>query len=132
MKTFAIQALWVAGFVALSAPPALSADPTEEMVALMESELNQYAEVSGKVAVCSPGWSHRIEDLAQRIAAWRYPGWWDGISGTKSDYAEHISGVAYSYYLSTVADPCPGLPAQYQALARTQERQIESATGPRE
>lgn len=119
-------------FVTLSFSTACAEGPSDELAAVMEDAMNQYAEVAGKVEACTHGGTHHIDDLAERIAAWRFPGWWDGLSGTRSDYAKKINGIANSHYLSTLVEPCPGVPAMYQTLADTMVQQIENHTRPDE
>jgi hypothetical protein len=79
----------------------MSAQDLPQMPQLMEEGLMQYAKLAGQVAGCDfAEQNNRIDELAQDIAAWRYPSWWSWLTGARGSYASTISERAHSTFTS--------------------------------
>lgn len=93
----------------LSFSSAVEAEPSEAMVQVVEDAIRQYGKVSGIVASCDHESAlDEIDALSEQVSAWRYPSWWDSLSGAQADYALQLQARAAMAYSHTLMEPCPG------------------------
>ena len=118
--------------VALSYPVPSASEPQESTILIVEDGLRQYAEIVGKVHGCDHNELGQIDALSKRIAAWRYPSWWDGLTGTREEYAAKLSASAQIRFGIGDRQGCDGMFTDgiYRTLMRQWEDVLAGETQP--
>lgn len=114
-------------FAAILAAPAIGQD---NRVEILRDGLQDYAELAGIARACDAGQTDRIEEFAQRIAVLRFPSWWSGWNGDRSDYARMIASVARLRLDVGLMKGCDPLVGRTEAgLAREWEMTLDRELG---
>ncbi len=100
--------LRIAAVIALLAGPAFAQMPADIEKPLLDI-LAQYGKHVGSLSACKrgPGKS-AIRGQAEKVGDWKYPGWWAGISGKRSDYVDEIARHAEFEYSLSALGGCTG------------------------
>lgn len=131
LRSIALQSLVVTGFVALSASAGEADLRTwgdelqAERYAKAEESLIAYGDMIGQAMACHSYGPNRWIELEEKMAAWRYPGVWDWITGRRAEYQAELHAKVGAAVNASGGSSCVGIPATYPALLARWEGIIE-------